>query len=58
VRAIAHDCAVMQQGRGRTGSGAGNTPCAARRYTRTLLASVPEMDPDWLNKRLSVGAAR
>jgi peptide/nickel transport system ATP-binding protein len=59
VRAIAHDCAVMQQGRVVEQGPVRQILKQPREdYTRTLLASVPEMDPDWLNRRLSAGAAR
>ncbi|MDE1995684.1 MAG: ABC transporter ATP-binding protein [Rhizobiaceae bacterium] len=58
VRAVSHDCAVMKGGRvveaGPVRSIL-NTPQES--YTKTLLACVPEMDPDWLNRRLAAGAS-
>ncbi|CCM76742.1 ABC transporter ATP-binding protein [Rhizobium mesoamericanum] len=58
VRAISHDCAVMQGGRVVE---QGNVRDVLRRpeqtYTKTLLASVPDMDPDWLTRRLEAGAS-
>jgi peptide/nickel transport system ATP-binding protein len=56
VRAIAHDCAVMKGGqvveKGPMRTILGNPQQA---YTQTLLACVPQMDPDWLNRRLAAG---
>ncbi|WP_028749437.1 ABC transporter ATP-binding protein [Rhizobium mesoamericanum] len=58
VRAISHDCAVMQGGRVVE---QGNVRDVLRRpeqtYTKTLLASVPDMDPDWLTRRLEEGVS-
>lgn len=58
VRAIADECAVMQSGRvveqGPVRQILGHP---RHGYTQALLASVPEMDPDWLNRRLSAGAS-
>lgn len=53
VQAIADDCVVMQQGRVVEQAPVRqllNNPQQA--YTRELLASVPQMDPDWLTSHL------
>lgn len=57
VRAIADDVVVMQGGRviDSGPQGAVLDPPRAD-YTRTLLASVPQMDPDWLERRIAEGA--
>ncbi|RDJ10512.1 ABC transporter ATP-binding protein [Rhizobium grahamii] len=58
VRAIAHDCAVMQGGRVvEKGKVRDVLQRPAQTYTKTLLASVPDMDPDWLTRRLEAGAS-
>jgi peptide/nickel transport system ATP-binding protein len=58
VRAVSHECAVMKGGhvveKGPVRSIL-NTPQEI--YTKTLLACVPEMDPDWLSRRLAAGAS-
>ncbi|MGD9917613.1 MAG: ABC transporter ATP-binding protein [Paenirhodobacter sp.] len=57
VRAIADDVVVMQGGRviDSGAKGAVLDPPRAD-YTRKLLASVPQMDPDWLGRRIAEGA--
>ncbi|MBB3316827.1 ABC-type glutathione transport system ATPase component [Rhizobium sp. BK181] len=58
VRAISHDCAVMQGGRVvEQGKVRDVLQRPAQTYTKTLLASVPDMDPDWLTRRLEAGAS-
>jgi peptide/nickel transport system ATP-binding protein len=58
VRAIAHDCAVLKGGRVvEQGLVRDVLDHPQQDYTRTLLASVPEMDPDWLTRRLGQGLA-
>lgn len=53
VRAVAHDCAVMKEGRVVEQGLVRDILDAPRQaYTQALLASVPQMDPDWLNRRL------
>lgn len=54
VRAIADDLVVMYQGRivEQGGKSEVLTPPHAD-YTDRLLSSVPEMDPDWLDRRLA-----
>jgi peptide/nickel transport system ATP-binding protein len=57
VRAISHDCAVMQGGRVvEQGKVRDVLHRPEQTYTKTLLASVPDMDPDWLTRRLEAGA--
>ena len=57
VRAISHDCAVMQGGRVvEQGKVRDVLHRPEQAYTKTLLASVPDMDPDWLTRRLEAGA--
>jgi peptide/nickel transport system ATP-binding protein len=57
VRAIADECAVMQNGKVVEQGAVRQILDAPREdYTRLLLASVPEMDPDWLTRRLETRA--
>lgn len=54
VRAIADDVTVMQRGKiVEQGTATHILECPQHEYTRKLLASVPEMDPDWLSKQVS-----
>jgi len=58
VRAIADDVVVMQKGRVvEKGPKAGIFAPPHAPYTELLLSSVPEMDPDWLTRRLAERAA-
>lgn len=58
VRAIADDVVVMRHGKIMD---SGEKPEVLdpprHEYTRELLASVPQMDPDWLTRRIREGAA-
>ncbi|RUZ73481.1 ABC transporter ATP-binding protein [Mesorhizobium sp. M7A.F.Ca.US.006.01.1.1] len=54
VRAIADDVVVMHRGRVVESGPKSEVLDAPRNaYTVELLSSVPEMDPDWLNKKLT-----
>jgi peptide/nickel transport system ATP-binding protein len=58
VRAVSHECAVMKGGRVvEQGPVRAILDAPQQPYTKTLLASVPEMDPEWLNRRLATGGS-
>ena len=58
VRAIADEVVVMKNGRIMDqGSKSDVLDPPRHDYTRELLASVPQMDPDWLTRRIAEGAA-
>jgi len=56
VRAIADEVVVMRGGRVMDkGLKAEVLDPPRHAYTRELLASVPQMDPDWLTRRIAEG---
>jgi len=58
VQAIADECAVMHKGRlVEQGSVRTIMENAREDYTRQLLDCVPQMEPDWLDKRLALREA-
>lgn len=58
VRAVADEVVVMKNGRVvDKGPRSDVLDPPRHEYTRELLASVPQMDPDWLTRRISEGAA-
>ena len=58
VRAIADEVVVMKNGRIMDQGSKSDVLAPPRHdYTRELLASVPQMDPDWLTRRIAEGAA-
>lgn len=58
VRAIADQVVVMKNGQVMDmGSQAEVLDPPRHEYTRELLASVPQMDPDWLTRRIAEGVA-